>query len=106
MANSVLTEADANTVHALQRGSSVELLLRENPSTGYRWSIDCEPAEAAAVISSDWSPAGAGVGGTGTRKFVLLIREPGTLMIRAKLWRHWQGEGSVIERLEFTLQVR
>jgi inhibitor of cysteine peptidase len=103
---SILTEGDTNTVRALKLGSNVELHLRENPSTGYRWSIEVVPAEAATVISTDWSAAGVGVGGAGIRKFVASIRESGTVKLRAKLWRHWEGEESVTKRLEFTFEVR
>jgi inhibitor of cysteine peptidase len=104
MATSSLTEADAGTTRIAQRGE-VELHLQENPSTGYRWSVDIAPPEAATVTASHWSPAGTGAGGAGTREFVITIEKPGTVTLRAKLWREWQGEGSVIQRREFTLQV-
>jgi inhibitor of cysteine peptidase len=105
MASSLLTEADTDTIRVVQLGESVELRLPENPSTGYRWSIDIAPPEAAAVTASHWSPAGAGVGAAGTREFLITIKEAGKVTLRAKLWREWQGEGSVIQRREFTLQV-
>lgn len=100
-----LTEADADTIRIVHLGDSVELLLPENPSTGYLWSIDIAPPEAAAVAASHWSAAGAGVGAAGTREFVITIKEHGKMTLRAKLWREWQGEGSVTQRREFTLQV-
>ncbi len=105
MAISVLTAADADTVRIARLGESIKLRLPENPSTGYRWSIDVAPPGAAAVAASGWSPVGAGVGAGGTREFVITIKEPGKVTLRAKLWREWQGEGSAIQRREFTLQV-
>jgi hypothetical protein len=70
-----------------------------------RRSIVSEPPEAAVVGANDWSPAGADVGGAGIRKFVFSIRMLGTVKLDAKLWRPWTGEGSVVERLEFTFHV-
>ena len=105
MATTSLTEADAGTTRTVQLEEKVELHLPENPSTGYRWSINIVPPEAAAVIANDWSPAGPGVGATGTREFIITTKKPGTVMLRAKLWREWQGEGSITQRREFTLQV-
>ncbi len=105
MATSLLTEADANTIMVVQRGESVELRLPENPSTGYRWSIDIAPPDAAALAGSRWLPVGAGVGAAGSREFDIAMKETGKVILRAKLWREWQGEVSVIQRWEFTLQV-
>ncbi len=105
MATVLLTEADSNTTRTVPLRESVQVQLSENPSTGYRWSIEIAPPDAATVIASSWRPAGPGVGAAGMREFVIATKEPGTITLRAKLWREWQGEGSVIERRQFTLQV-
>jgi len=105
MATISLTQADADRIRTLHVGDSVELRLPENPSTGYRWSIDIALADAATLTASRWNAGGSGVGAGGTREFVITVKEPGTVRLHAKLWREWQGEGSAIERREFTLQV-
>ena len=79
MATLVLKETDADTTHDVERGDHVELRLPENPSTGYRWSIDVEPPEAAAIIATHWSPVGAGVGAAGIRAFEISIDESGAM---------------------------
>jgi inhibitor of cysteine peptidase len=101
-----LTEADAGTIVIVKLGGSIELRLPENPSTGYLWSIDILPPGAAAVTASHWNPAGTGAGAAGIRAFAITIKQPGKVTLRAKLWREWQGEGSVTQSREFTLQVR
>jgi predicted secreted protein len=106
MAISSLTETDADTIRSAHVGDKVELRLPENPSTGYRWSIDITPSSGATINSSDWDPAGAGLGAIGIRKFIITTNEAGTLTIHAKLWRKWEGENSMTQRREFTLQVR
>ena len=105
MATISLTQADADRIRTLHVGDSVELRLPENPSTGYRWSINIALADAATLTASRWNAGGPGVGVGGTREFVITVKEPGMVRLHAKLWREWQGEGSAIERREFTLQV-
>jgi len=105
MATVSLTEADTDKTRAVQVGDSVELRLPENPTTGYRWSIDISPAGAATLTASRWNPGGPGIGAAGTREFVIAVRERGAVRMHAKLWREWQGEGSAIERRDFNLQA-
>lgn len=106
MSNVILTEADAGSTHAVKRGETVELRLKENPSTGYRWSIDIEPSEAATIVASPSAGAAAGVGAPVSRGFKITATRPGVVNLQAKLWRQWEGEGSVTERFSFALQVR
>jgi predicted secreted protein len=106
-----LTEADAGKTTTVQVGEIVDLNLVENPSTGYVWSLEVEPADAAAIVSSDWSRADAGapglrVGAPGIRTFNLAVKKTGNMTLRAKLWRSWEGEKSVIQLQEFRLQTR
>jgi inhibitor of cysteine peptidase len=100
-----LTEADANSSRTVGLDQTVTLRLPENPSTGYRWSIEITPPNAAVVSGTRWISAGSGVGASGTREFEIITKQVGTIIIRAKLWREWQGEGSINERREFTLHV-
>jgi inhibitor of cysteine peptidase len=103
---SALTEADSNSVKVVLQGEDVRLSLSESPSTGYRWTLWAEPSDAATIVSTRWTAGSAGVGAAGTREFVISVNEPGTVMLHAKLWREWAGEGSAIKRLVFTLQVQ
>jgi len=105
MPTSSLTQADADTIRVVQLGESLKLYLPENPSTGFRWSIDIAPPEAAAVTASHWSPAGPGVGAAGIREFLITVRKTGTVTLHTKLWREWEGESSVTWRLQFKLHV-
>ncbi len=106
MTSLVLTEADAGSTHDVGRGETVELSLKENPSTGYRWTIDIEPSEAASVVESHFAPHGTGVGAAGSVAFEIVANRPGAVKLQAKLWRQWEGEGSVAARYSFALRVR
>ncbi len=105
MASLVLAEADAGSTRDVKRGETVELRLRENPSTGYRWSIGIEPGDAAKIVASNSLPGTGGVGAAGSRAFEIVANRPGAVTVNAKLMRQWEGEGSVVERRSFALQV-
>ena len=105
MAGLVLTEADTGSTHDVRRGETIELRLQENPSTGYRWSVDLEPADAGAIVGSQFVAGGAGVGAAGSIAFEIMPSRPGVAQLRAELWRQWEGEASVTKRYSFALRV-
>ena len=105
MPSLVLTGADASATRDVNRGQTVQLRLAENPTTGYRWSLDIEPPAAATVANSRLEIGGPGIGAGGTRVFTLAINGSGPVKVEAKLWREWQGDGSTIQRQTFALQV-
>jgi len=102
----VLTRADRGLVRDAMISQRVLLELEETPSTGYRWAIEISPANAVKILESRWvAPIGTGVGAAGKREFSLRIEQHGEIRLQAKLWREWQGDGSVIQREEFILRV-
>lgn len=85
------------------RDETVALHLDENPTTGYRWQVTADPA--IELRSDEFVPlAGSGIGAGGRRVFTFHVRAAGEFRVRAKLWREWQGESSVINRCEFLLR--
>jgi inhibitor of cysteine peptidase len=102
MTQRVLTKVDDGGVVAVAVGERIAIELPENPTTGYRWQLEGDAG--IVVVSGVHTPASGGVGGGGVRRFVLYADRPGQLGVRAKLWRAWSGEGSVLER--FTLAVQ
>jgi predicted secreted protein len=110
-AATVLTEADANAPRVVAVGETIELRLIENPSTGYTWSITLDPPAAAAIVATRWTQAGGSgaqpmPGAPGTRDLTIAIKRPGSLVIRAKNWRAWEGDASVTQKLVFRLNAR
>jgi inhibitor of cysteine peptidase len=79
-------------------------IVEENATTGYRWYV--APVADLSVISSSLAPhPGSGVGGGGLRRFVLTATAPGNIQLRAKLWRDWEGDSSVIDRFEIAIRA-
>ena len=87
-------------------GDVIVVRLSENPTTGYRWSL--EPVDESLLENEGDAfvpESGAAMGSTGTRRFQLRAKSAGTTPIRAKHWREWSGEGSVTERFWVQLHV-
>jgi inhibitor of cysteine peptidase len=98
-----LTEANNGQAIRIRQGDTVELQLRENPTTGFRWQVvraDGLVEEAAAdkgreaVVPGQHPQMGAG----GVRAFRFRARTPGTGRLELKLWREFEGESSVVNR--------
>lgn len=106
MAEKVLKCGDQGLASDVTVGETVLLQLAETPSTGYRWSIEASPRDTIEIIESRWiAPDGGGVGAEGKREFRIRIKAPGEIRLGLKLWREWQGEGSVTQHCEIILRV-
>ena len=105
MAMASFTGAANGTTVEVATKKPFAVLLEENPTTGYRWHLETDPG--IRVISSDYeAAAGIGVGGGGTRRFVLTAEKPGEWQVRAKLWRQWLGDASITRRFELAVRAR
>jgi inhibitor of cysteine peptidase len=96
--------ADGGMVE-LAVGEPVILELEETPTTGYRWSLELDP-ELEVKSANHAQHADSAIGGGGVRRFVVAARTPGERVVRARLWREWGGEGSIIKRFEVSLRVQ
>jgi inhibitor of cysteine peptidase len=102
-----LTQADKGKSITAHSGDEVIITLPENPTTGYRWAIDQTDATILEAQGSTFSSMpGGGVGNGGTRTFTFTARQPGTAHLQLKLLRAWQGDSSIIDRFDVTIQVQ
>lgn len=73
---------------SLARGQPLVVCLVENPSTGYRWSLE---AGAGLQLDADvFTPAGAGIGAAGQRRLTLRAAAPGTFRLVLLHRREWE----------------
>ena len=101
------TAADQGRTIQVALGDTLLLSLPETPSTGYTWALDHPDALPVAVLSSEFSrPTADRMGAPGVRILRLKPTKAGTLQLHLKRWRAWEGDPSVVERLELTVQVR
>jgi inhibitor of cysteine peptidase len=103
-----LTKADSAKSVEARPGDLIIIRLPENPTTGFRWTVDKVDPLCGEAQESSFSPArDATVGGGGERTFSFQVKgEGGTGNIGLKLRREWEGDASVVERFGVTVKVR
>jgi inhibitor of cysteine peptidase len=85
-----IDERHGGTRVEAQAGDTIELVLPENATTGYRWEID-EPDGPLAVQTSEARPAGdAKPGAGGQRHVVVQATGPGSGRLSLRLRRSWE----------------
>ena len=84
-----LTVDSDGDVHDVEGGQDVHVVLPEIPTSGFRWSLSVDgPVE---VVDDSYEAEGSGIGGGGSRHFVLRTREPGRAGLRAVLCQEWNA---------------
>jgi inhibitor of cysteine peptidase len=101
----ILNEADNGRTVELRVGDDVVLRLPENAATGYRWAFDAVDRGLVEIKEGEYISASNTVGGGGEAQWIIHAKATGVTQVKLKRWRHWEGERSVIERYEFTLQI-
>jgi inhibitor of cysteine peptidase len=101
-----LTETDNGRTVDLRVGESVRLILPENATTGYRWTVDHFDREVVDPAGSEPHYAGGAVGSAGQVAFDFKAKKAGSGEVALKYWRHFEGEGSVVKRFRFRLTAK
>ena len=103
-----LTQADNGKSVDARPGDLIIIRLPENPTTGFRWTVDkVDPLCVEAQGSSFSPPRDGAVGGGGERTFSFQVKgEGGTGNIGLKLKRQWEADASAAERYSVTVKVR
>ena len=109
MSSTTLTEQDKGKTITVHQGDQVIISLKENPTTGYQWTIDKGDNALLTLNTTQTgytpSPGGA-VGGGGRHIFVFDAKEPGTVHLQLKLYRTWEGDSSVRDRFDVVIQIQ
>ena len=101
-----LTEADNGRTVDLRVGESVRLTLPENATTGYRWAIDRLDRDVVEEAGSEPHPSGGAIGSGSNVTFDFTAKKAGSGEVALKYWRHFEGDGSVVKRFSFRLNVQ
>jgi inhibitor of cysteine peptidase len=103
-----LTQADNSKSVEARPGDLIIIRLPENPTTGFRWTVDNVDPLCVEAQGSSFSPGRDGaVGGGGERTFSFQVKgEGGTGNIGLKLRREWETDASPVERYSVTVKVR
>jgi inhibitor of cysteine peptidase len=85
----------------LAPGETLIIRLQENPTTGYRWTVE---SNAGMRLDDDsFSRTGTGVGGGGSRRLQWTAQAPGTHSITLLLRRPWEAADTAIGRFSLTV---
>jgi inhibitor of cysteine peptidase len=100
-----LTAADNGKVVDVAEGEAIALRLHENAATGYRWEFDGLDRTCVGVEEREHVRQAGAFVASGDAQWLLVPRKPGTVEVRLKRWRRWEGEESVRERFAVTLRI-
>lgn len=97
----VVDEGQSGSAVHLLPGEVLAIRLKENPSTGYRWSVE----SADGLAPEDGASSASLPGAAGVREFRFRAVATGPHQLSLKHWRDWQGEGSVIGRYQIHVNI-
>ena len=100
----VLGASDNGKTIQISLGTSVELLLPDNPSTGYRWTFKADQ-NVLSIQEGIYRQLSNLVGGGGEMQWFITGKKVGTSQASFKRWREWEGENSAIEHYQLTFQI-
>ena len=106
MSEVTLTAADNGKSIRVAPGEKLTLRLKENPSTGFRWTVDMSNNEYLTLRSSDYIPDSGGVpGGGGKRVFIFEAKRIGNFRLSLKLGREWERDKRPASRFDVSIHV-
>jgi predicted secreted protein len=78
---------------ALRRGAELEVVLAENPGTGYRWHVSRDPAPRAVPAGDKFVP-GTRPGAAGVHVWRWRAAQAGTAELAFELVRRWESRAA------------
>ncbi len=102
----VVREADRGETVQLRAGEILEVRLIENPTTGFRWTVERDNEGIVDLVSSVYSPGLPSTPGAGgERVFTFEGKRAGVSRLRLRLSRPWEGESKGSEVFDLTVEV-
>jgi len=80
-------------------------VLPSNATAGYRWACDVEENDVVVVEPAQYRSSSSAVGSAGEETWMIRARGKGRVVLHWKYWRPFEGNSSVIERFEVTVDV-
>ena len=102
----IIIERDNGREVDITCGESLQIILSENATTGYRWTIDHYNKEIFELVTSEGDYLSNPIGSGGEIKLIFKTKKKGRGEILLKNWRHWEGESSVISRFGIVVHVK
>lgn len=107
MGTHLITQADNEKTIEMRTGDSLTIQLPENPTTGYRWSLDQhDPSTLAQVSEPSFAASGTAVGSGGGKTFKFAAKAAGDSQVRLNLRRSWESEKPGQKSFHVKIHVR
>jgi inhibitor of cysteine peptidase len=105
MPETILTQAENHQSIQVSLNDAIVICLPENPTTGYRWTVDQIDQDKLTLQSTHFSLSAAGVGVGGEKTLTFKANQSGIVHLQLKLWREWEGDASIIDRYQISVQI-
>jgi inhibitor of cysteine peptidase len=103
MTEIVVGEGHNGGAISAKAGDIIVIRLPENPTTGFRWSVESADSLVLQLQSDEFTlSASAGIGGAGLRVFQYLARGVGDTFVALQLARPWEP---IAPRSQFKILV-
>lgn len=102
-----LTLEDHNTQRQIRVGDELLVELPALPGAGFRWTEEAVSTGILQHQSTTYAPqtahqtesqTSAAIGAATLQRFTYRAVTPGTVELKFRYWRSWQGEGSIEKR--------
>lgn len=103
-ATPTITEANDGSIVTARTGELLSVCLNENPSTGFRWTIEGE-LTLFDIEDNSYTASSTNVGSGGRECWRLRAKQAGQETIAFRLWRQWEGDKSIVKRFQFKANV-
>jgi inhibitor of cysteine peptidase len=101
MVNVILNDADQSTT--VTAGDTVAVIVAENPTAGFQWTLERLTGPMTLASSAFEAPAAAKPGAGGRRTFVLHADGPGSAELRLRYGRAWEDSRAQTRTLTVTI---
>jgi inhibitor of cysteine peptidase len=106
MTTRLITQTDHGKTVSVRKGDTVTLQLPENPTTGYRWSLDQhDPSALEPMQKPSFEPGGPALGAGGGRTFTFLAKTSGESDLALNLRRPWEDRSSAQNAFRVKVQI-
>ena len=106
MAEYVFDEKNNGAQVQVPRGAKITIELKENPTTGYRWTISSNDRAMLAAEGDEFlPPSQKSPGAGGQRRFFFRAKAEGSTMLSLVNKRAWESNDQAVSTFNLTIHI-
>ena len=102
----VFTSADNGSTITLDAGDTFEIVLSENPTTGYRWHVTISPPNVVASDDGELRTESKAAGAGGERHLRFHATHRGSFELECHRYREWESVAAATATFTISGSVR